>query len=64
MKIKLILLLFLIVGLNPGIYSQNKVIKLTDNNKGRIFEGIGALSAGASSKLLADYPEEYQKPDP
>ena len=24
---------------------------------GQVFEGIGALSAGASSKLLADYPE-------
>jgi len=24
---------------------------------GRIFEGIGALSAGASSRLLIDYPE-------
>ena len=46
--------------INPQVYSQNKVIRLTDNNKGRLFEGIGALSAGASSKLLSDYPEEYR----
>ena len=26
-------------------------------SKGRVFEGIGALSAGASSRLLVDYPE-------
>ncbi len=36
------------------------MVYLKDNNKGRIFEGIGALSAGASSKLLADYPEEIR----
>jgi hypothetical protein len=40
--------------------SQNSVIRITDNGKGRIFEGIGALSAGASSKLLSDYPEEQR----
>jgi hypothetical protein len=28
--------------------------------KGRIFEGIGALSAGASSRLLIEYPEPYR----
>jgi galactosylceramidase len=33
---------------------------LTDNSRGRIFEGIGALSAGASSRLLYDYPEPYR----
>jgi galactosylceramidase len=26
-------------------------------SKGRVFEGLGALSAGASSRLLADYPQ-------
>ena len=60
MKIRLAILLFLILELIPGVYSQNKVIKLKDNNEGRLFEGVGALSAGASSKLLSDYPEEYR----
>ena len=32
-------------------------IMLDAVNTGRTFEGIGALSAGASSRLLADYPE-------
>lgn len=27
---------------------------------GKVFEGIGALSAGASSRLLIDYPEPYR----
>jgi galactosylceramidase len=45
----------------PETYPQNTVISITDDGKGRIYEGIGALSAGASSKLLADYPEEQRK---
>jgi hypothetical protein len=59
-KIHLVFLLYLVIGLIPRVYSQSMVIKLTDNNKGRLFEGIGALSAGASSKLLSDYPEVYR----
>lgn len=30
------------------------------DNPGRIYEGIGALSAGASTRLLPDYPEPYR----
>src|SRR4051812_4046859 len=33
------------------------VIKLDGSDTGRVFEGIGAVSAGASSRLLIDYPE-------
>ena len=32
-------------------------IPIDGNDKGRTFDGIGALSAGASSRLLIDYPE-------
>jgi len=32
-------------------------ITIDGKDTGRIFEGIGALSAGASSRLLIDYPE-------
>ena len=32
-------------------------IYLDSSKGGRAFEGIGTLSAGASSKLLIDYPE-------
>ncbi len=35
-------------------------IKVDHQGSIRTYEGIGALSAGASSKLLADYPEEQQ----
>lgn len=35
-------------------------IKLDPLSTGRIFEGIGTLSAGASSALLIDYPEPYR----
>jgi Glycosyl hydrolase family 59/Galactocerebrosidase, C-terminal lectin domain len=41
-------------------FSQTQEISINDKGKGRIFEGIGALSAGASSKLLSDYPEEQK----
>ena len=35
---------------------QTNVI-LDGNSKGRVFDGLGAASAGASSRLLIDYPE-------
>ena len=40
--------------------SADTEIKIGTDNKGRVFEGIGALSAGASTRLLADYPEEQR----
>ena len=35
-------------------------VVLDGNSKGAIFDGIGAVSAGASSRLLIDYPEPYR----
>ncbi len=35
-------------------------IKVNLKDEGRVFEGIGALSAGASSKLLMDYPDNVR----
>jgi hypothetical protein len=32
-------------------------VVLDGNSKGRVFDGLGAASAGASSRLLIDYPE-------
>jgi galactosylceramidase len=40
------------------VHAQTITIKAHDT--GRTFEGIGALSAGASSRLLIDYPEPYR----
>ena len=36
---------------------QQTNIVLDGNSKGRVFDGLGAASAGASSRLLIDYPE-------
>jgi galactosylceramidase len=36
------------------------IISLSANDKGRVFEGIGAVSAGASSRNLIDYPEKQR----
>jgi galactosylceramidase len=47
----------LVVGSN--IYAQSTIM-LNVNDKGRVFEGIGAVSAGASSRNLVDYPEKQR----
>jgi hypothetical protein len=57
---KLVLIGFVLATHILITYSQDVVVKITDNQQGRLFEGIGALSAGASSKLLMDYPEEIR----
>ena len=41
-------------------FAANQAVTLDGDSKGKIFEGIGALSAGASSRLLVDYPEPYR----
>lgn len=40
--------------------AENVDIKIDTQKEGRIFDGIGALSAGASTRLLMDYPEDQQ----
>ncbi len=35
-------------------------IRIDGSGKGRIFEGVGGLSAGAGSRFLIDYPEPYK----
>ncbi len=39
---------------------QEQRILLDASQPGRVFEGIGACSAGASSRLLIEYPEPYR----
>jgi galactosylceramidase len=41
-------------GVNPD---ETQVIELDGNGPGRVFDGIGGLSAGAASRLLMDYPQ-------
>ena len=40
--------------------SQTVTVRLDGQAQGRIFEGIGGLSAGAASRFLPDYPEPYR----
>jgi len=48
----------LMVGLAlSAAESPATVITLDPRSPGRLFEGLGALSAGASSRLLMDYPD-------
>lgn len=50
----------LMMLLTVPCFAAQQTITLDGNSNGRVFEGIGALSAGASSRLLVDYPEPYR----
>lgn len=50
----------LIWSISIASLSTAKTITLDGNDSGRNFEGVGALSAGASTRLLVDYPEPYR----
>jgi len=52
---------FLILSLlmMSEIYAQTTIF-LDANDKGRVFEGIGAVSAGASTRNLFDYPQKQR----
>ena len=49
--------LAVVAGLCSGVVAGPVSITLDGRQGGRVFEGIGALSAGASSRLLMEYPE-------
>jgi O-glycosyl hydrolase len=52
------LVLCLAAGLvPPSVSSQETTVVLDGAGQGRLFDGLGAVSAGASSRLLIDYPE-------
>lgn len=51
------IILFLLVPLL--LNAQGKLV-ISKRNLGRTYEGIGALSAGASTRLLPDYEEPYR----
>ena len=53
-------LLLLCSSATPLVHGQMKTVIIDGSSKGRIFDGIGALSAGASSRLLIDYQEPYR----
>ena len=55
----LIVMLILLISSGYLGFAQQQII-IDPSGKGRVFEGIGALSAGASTRLLIDYPEPYR----
>lgn len=58
MKLPLLPLLTCVLAIQLGAQPAPPVeIAVNPDAPGRVFEGIGALSAGASSRLLLDYPE-------
>ena len=40
-----------------------QAVNIDGEGPGRIYEGVGVLSAGASSRLLIDYKEPYRSAD-
>ena len=60
MKKKLFLAGFILITSTHYAMSVEIQIRIDGNDKGRIYEGIGGVSAGASSELLIDYPEPYR----
>ena len=57
---KKIILFFTALLLMVWNIDAQTTISLNANDKGRVFEGYGSLSAGASTRLLYDYPEPYR----
>jgi hypothetical protein len=55
--VTLLFICLLLQSMTPRLWAQQFEIDLDGNSTGRMFDGIGALSAGASSRLLIDYPE-------
>lgn len=54
------LIIVLVLASFSELCAQNHVIQIDGKREGKVFEGFGALSAGASSRLLYDYPEPYR----
>jgi hypothetical protein len=50
----------LLFGCTRRTTGPTSSIAIDGRAPGRIFDGIGAVSAGASSRLLIDYPEPYR----
>lgn len=62
-NIRLIALISIVLAFPEFLYGQEKSSVELIINTGRIadeFDGIGAVSAGATSRLLIDYPEPYR----
>jgi hypothetical protein len=54
-------ILALLTGAALFAQSPQTEVELDGQSPGQVFDGIGAVSAGASSRLLVDYPEPYRR---
>jgi hypothetical protein len=54
------LLGFAALAVAASLFGADHRIVLDGKSAGRIYQGLGAVSAGASSRLLIDYPEPYR----
>ena len=57
MILRLVSVLSVLYLLAAVASAQQTQVVLDGNGSGRVFDGLGAASAGASSRLLIDYPE-------
>ena len=57
MKAMLLASLVPVLAGASGADENPRLIRLDPSSPGRVFEGVGAVSAGASTRLLPDYPE-------
>ncbi|HWS01719.1 MAG TPA: hypothetical protein VN249_13945, partial [Prolixibacteraceae bacterium] len=55
-----VVLVCLIITATSFTGEKGQPVTLNLSGSGRTYEGIGALSAGASTRLLIDYPEPYR----
>lgn len=56
-RVSSLLLMIFLFSQPARLLSQQIKIEINGSSAGRIFDGLGAVSAGASSRLLIDYPE-------
>jgi len=49
----------IVLMMTPLVSAETRIV-LDDSDSGRVFEGIGVVSAGASTRNLADYPEKQK----
>src|SRR4051794_20879499 len=59
-RVVVVLALMLQTALVLFAQAPSKNVVLDGASPGRTYDGIGAASAGASSRLLIDYPEPYR----
>jgi hypothetical protein len=60
MKQKAFAIVLALFAISAMAQTAAKDVVLDGSSKGAIYDGLGAVSAGASSRLLIDYPEPYR----